>query len=125
MDHFLTHAHTRAESSCTAVRKNITAACHFAAAYTADCGTPCAVNAYELKLASAAGTVYNSQGWWADWGTNAAGMHLPDGGAAVVSPRLLRAAASIYLECHRDPLASSVRFRRFLFFFNLRVFIKD
>ena len=49
-----------------------------------------------------------SQGCWADLGTNAAGMHLPDGGATVVSPRLSRAAASIYLEC-RDPLASSVR----------------
>jgi len=107
MDHFLTHAHTLAESSCTAVRKNITAACHFAAAYTADCGTPCAVNAYELKLASAAGTVYNSQGWWADWGTNAAGMHLPDGGAAVVSPRLSRAATLVYLRQQSDRIAAS------------------
>ena len=98
VDHFLTHAHTPTETSCTAVRKSITSACHFAAAYIADCGTPCALNSYELKLASAAGTVQNSQGCWADLGTNAAGIHLPDGGAAVVSPRLSRAAASFLLE---------------------------
>mmetsp|Transcript_66386 Transcript_66386/g.107691 ORF Transcript_66386/g.107691 Transcript_66386/m.107691 type:complete len:146 (+) Transcript_66386:513-950(+) len=38
-----------------------------------------------------------------------------DGGDAVVSTRLSRAAASIYLERRRDPPASSFRFRRFLF----------
>ena len=118
MDNFLTHAHALSESSCTAVQKNTNAACQFAAAYTADCGTTCALNACastSLRASGAAGTLQNSQGFRAVSGTNADGIHLPDGGADVVASRLSRAAASIYLECRCDPPASSIRFRRFLF----------
>ena len=80
--HFLTHAHTLSESSCTTVRKNTYAACHLAAAYTTDCGTTCPLNAcVKHKVAH-----FRRR------------RPAPDGGDAVVSTRLSRAAASIYLE---------------------------
>ena len=109
MDHFLTHAHTLAESSCTAVRKNITAACHFAAAYTADCGTPCALNAHvsEARQRRRHGPEFPGLLGRSSLGTNAAGIHLPDGGAAVVSPRLSRAATSVLLMRPSDRIAAS------------------
>jgi hypothetical protein len=86
--------------------------------HTADCGTTCAPNANastSLPSSGAAGTLQNSQGVWADLGTNDAELHLLDGGDAVVSTRQSQAATSIYLERRRDPPASSFRFRRFLF----------
>ena len=110
--------HTLADSTCTTVRNNTNAACQFADAYTGDCGTVCAPNARastSLQASCTAGTLQNSQGFGVVWGTNAAGIHLPDGSATVVFPRLSRDAASIYLERQRDPPASSIRFRRFLF----------
>ena len=67
-----------------------------------------------LATLGAAGTLQNFLGFRAVSGTNDAEMLLPDGGDAVVSTRLSRAAASIYLERRRDPPASSIRFRRFL-----------
>ena len=114
MDPFLTHALTSRKlvHGC----ENTNAACYDAAANTSDCGTMCALNACastSLAASGAAGTLKNSQGFGAVWGTNDAEMHLPDGGDAVVSTRLSRAAASIYLELRRDPPASSIRFRRF------------
>ena len=68
-----------------------------------------------LATSGAAGTLQNFQGFRAISGTNDAEMHLPDGGDAAVSTRLSRAAASIYLERRRDSLASSIGFRRLLF----------
>ena len=88
MDNFLTHAHALSESSCKAVQTNTNAVCQFAAAYTADCGTTCALNACastSLRASGAAGTLQNSQGFRAVSGTNADGIHLPDGGADVVA----------------------------------------
>ena len=81
------------------MRNNTNAACQFEAAYTDDCGTMCAPNTLastSLPASGAAGTLQNFQGFGAVWGTNAAGIHLPDGGAADVPPRLSRAATSIY-----------------------------
>ena len=49
-----------------------------------------------MPASGAAGTLQNSQGFGAVWGTNAAGNHLQDGGATAVPPRLSRAAAFTY-----------------------------
>jgi len=68
-----------------------------------------------LATSGAAGTLQNFQGFRAVSGTNGTEMHLLDGGGAEVVPGLSRAAASIFSERRRDPPASSIRFRLFLF----------